>query len=624
MPQADQKLPEDELRAQAPVLRMLDGLEPKLPIAATADFKVDRAKEGAFQSNADALAAATGKMSGLKFFCYHRLKPVESTPGQAAVVEYLIYQEWETVESFRAQFVSEHLQHFLHAVFDLIVAPPELRFYYDAEEKTDMSQADPNKAIDEIRANVNRMLDRLDPRSPIAATVVFHVKRSKESKFVRNADALTEATRRLPGVNVFAYQKHQPYKGEPAEPADSVEYLIYEDWETVRQFRRQWDSEHLKKFQYSVLELLAGPPDLTFYRGWREEGGTTSVRLLKTGQKRCWDSSGTPTDCEDTGQDANFQAGAPLPYPRFTDNGDGTVTDNLTGLVWLKNANLFDEVTRDQALEYARNLASGSYGLSDDSQPGDWRLPNVNELESLLDLNNSSGPALPHGHPFTNLQPANYWSSTSVAAFPALGWYVALAVGPPVFDLKFNYMRMWPVRGESEIVPRTGQGQCYSPFGEPIDCEGTGQDGEVRAGAPWPDPRFTDNGDGTVTDNLTGLVWLKDGNAFGTRTWHQALEDCRSLHNGKCGLTDGSQPGDWRLPNINELRSLEDYGQHTPALPSDHPFTNVRQSLCWSSTTVASAPNLARFLFVGIGSCVWDHKHVLMGVWPVKGGLHAE
>jgi quinol monooxygenase YgiN len=481
-------------------------------------------------------------------------------------------------------------------------------------------------SIDDLRAEVTRMLNSLDPQSPISATVVFHVKRSREETFVKNADALTEATLRLPGVNVFAYQKRQPTQQEDGHD-NSVEYLIYEDWETVRQFRRQWDSEHLKKFQYSVGELLAGAPDLRFYHGWREGGGGDGgarVQLLKTGQKRCWDSSGALINCEGTGQDAAFRAGAPSPYPRFTDNGDGTVTDNLTGLVWLKNANLFDEVTRDQALEHARNLASGSYGLLDDSQAGDWRLPNVNELESLLDLNNSSGPALPTDHPFTNLQPANYWSSTSVAAFPALGWYVAMAVGPPVFDLKLNFMRMWPVRGESAIVPRTGQGQCYGPFGEPLDCEGTGQDGEVRAGVAWPDPRFTDNDDGTVTDNLTGLVWLKDGNAFGTRTWHQALEDCSSLHSGKCGLSDGSRPGDWRLPNINELRSLEDYGQHTPALPSDHPFTNVRQSLCWSSTTVASAPNLARFLFVGIGSCVWDHKNVLMGVWPVRGGLRTE
>jgi hypothetical protein len=344
----------------------------------------------------------------------------------------------------------------------------------------------------------------------------------------------------------------------------------------------------------------------------------TRAGLAKTGQKQCWNSSGALINCAATGQDGEIQAGTPLSDPRFSDNGDGTVTDNLTGLIWLKNANLFGEVTLEQALENARNLANGGGVLTDGSTAGDWRLPNINELESLLEFGNSSGPALPAGNPFINLQATNYWSSTAVAAFPALGWYVALAVGCPVFDLKFNLMRMWPVRGQSTVVARTGQKQCYDLFGRPVGCAHTGQDGEVQAGVPWPDKRFMDNGDGTVTDKLTGLIWLKNGNAFGTRTWDQALSDCNSLATGSHGLTDGSKAGDWRLPNINELRSLEDYGQHTPAIPAGHPFTNVRSSLCWSSTTVASAPGLARFLFIGIGSCVWDHKNVLLGVWPVR------
>jgi Protein of unknown function (DUF1566) len=344
------------------------------------------------------------------------------------------------------------------------------------------------------------------------------------------------------------------------------------------------------------------------------------ARVLMTGQSLCWDSNGTRISCGGTGQDGDFQVGVPFPTPRFTDNGNGTVTDNLTGLIWLKDANGFGEVPWDQALAYARNLTSGSHGLDDGSQAGAWRLPNVNELESLLDLSNSSGPALSDGHPFTNLQVANYWSSTSVAAFPALGWYVALAVGCPVFDLKFNAMRMWPVRGESTRVAQTGQKQCWDSMGNVIPCTGTGQDGEIQAGVPWPNPRFIDNGNGTVTDQLTGLIWLKNATPFGTRNWEQALRDCNALASGMHGLTDGSQAEDWRLPNVNELRSLEDYGQARPALPTGHPFTNVRQSLCWSSTTVTSAPTLARFLFVGIGSCVWDHKGVLIGVWPVRGG----
>lgn len=482
-----------------------------------------------------------------------------------------------------------------------------------------MSQDEQTNPIDKIRHNVSQMLDKLDPQSPIGATVVFKVSEKAEDTFVKNVSVLAEATKKLSGCNLFVYQKHQPYQGEPEEPA-AVEYLIYEDWESVQLFRVQWESEHLKQFQYTVLDLLVGPPDLTFYDGWRKTAVESKGRVSKTGQKRCWSSNGALIACEGTGQDGNFQLGVPFPSPRFTDNSDGTVADNLTGLIWLKNANLFGEQIWGEALAKAHNLASGNCGLTDGSKIGDWRLPNINELQSLLDLSNSSGPALPVGHPFTNLQAANYWSSTSVAAFPALAWYTAMAVGPPVFDLKFNLMRMWPVRGKSNRVARTGQKQCFDSMGNVIPSIGTGQDGEFQEGVVWPNPRFTDNDDGTVTDNLTELVWLKNGTPFGTRTWEQALKDCNSLSSGRYGLKDDSKSGDWRLPNINELRSLEDYGEARPALPVGHPFTNVRQSLCWSSTTVASAPSLARFLFVGIGSCVWDHKNVLMGVWPVKDG----
>ena len=61
-------------------------------------------------------------------------------------------------------------------------------------------------------------------------------------------------------------------------------------------------------------------------------------------------------------------------------------------------------------------------------------------------------------------------------------------------------------------APRTGQTICYDTDGNVITCAGTGQDGDWLAGAPLPDPRFTDRGDGTVSDNLTGLVWAKNAN----------------------------------------------------------------------------------------------------------------
>jgi hypothetical protein len=63
-------------------------------------------------------------------------------------------------------------------------------------------------------------------------------------------------------------------------------------------------------------------------------------------------------------------------------------------------------------------------------------------------------------------------------------------------------------------LPETGQTTCYDTEGDVIPCAGTGQDGDIQAGVAWPDPRFRDNGDGTVTDNLTGLMWLKDARLF--------------------------------------------------------------------------------------------------------------
>jgi quinol monooxygenase YgiN len=479
-------------------------------------------------------------------------------------------------------------------------------------------------SIDDLRAEVSTMLDRLDPGAPIAATVTFLVDPDKEDTFRRRAEVLTEATRPLPGNQVFVFHKREAIAGGDPDPP---EYVIYEDWDSVKHFRRQWDSHHLKDFQYGVGELLAdparSPPDLRFFhgtRGGRRGGGRALV--LKTGQTKCWDSEGEVVPCAGTGADGELHKGAAIPHPRFHDNQNGTVTDNLTGLIWLKDADAFGERAWADALAKANGLQNGDCGLSDDSNEGDWRLPNTLELLSLLDLSNTSGPPLPRGHPFRNVVGGNYWSSTTVAAATALGWYVAMAVGCHVFDLKGNRMHVWPVRGGDESrLPQTGQTKCYDPTdprGLEIRCGGTGQDGELRKGMHFPEPRFHDNGDGTVSDRLSGLVWLKNANPFGRLNWEDALDECNSLRDGKHNLKDDSEQGAWRLPNINELLSLLDFDRYGPTLPDKHPFKGVRPTLYWSSTTVASAPTLARFLFIGLGSAVWDHKSIQMCVWPVR------
>jgi hypothetical protein len=101
--------------------------------------------------------------------------------------------------------------------------------------------------------------------------------------------------------------------------------------------------------------------------------------------------------------------------------------------------------------------------------------------------------------------------------------------------------RAWAQRAR---VPQTGLTACWDVAGSPISCAETGQDGEIQAGVALPTPRFMDRGNGTVRDQLTGLLWLKKADCFPSRAWTQALTDAKTLASGMCGLTDGSKPGD--------------------------------------------------------------------------------
>lgn len=145
--------------------------------------------------------------------------------------------------------------------------------------------------------------------------------------------------------------------------------------------------------------------------------------------------------------DAPAAPPAPVaPITRFMDNGNGTVTDSLTGLTWLKNANCFGAQIWSAALSAANGLASGGCGLSDGSIAGQWRLPNVTEWQSLVDYTRSS-PALPAGHPFAGIQADNYWSSTADASNACCVWTVNLPAGNVVAGNKAFDFYVWPVRG---------------------------------------------------------------------------------------------------------------------------------------------------------------------------------
>lgn len=158
-------------------------------------------------------------------------------------------------------------------------------------------------------------------------------------------------------------------------------------------------------------------------------------------------------------------------------------------------------------------------------------------------------------------------------------------------------------------LPRTGQTTSYEP----------GDDGDLEQGEAWPNPRFSVNGDGTVTDNLTGLIWLQNADCFGGASWSQALSNANNLAAGNCGLTDGSTAGDWRLPNLRELYSLNDFSQIGPALPADHPFTNVSNNDYWTSTTWASVDHAWTISMVYANVEPYSKAQSLM-TWPVRDG----
>jgi hypothetical protein len=194
-------------------------------------------------------------------------------------------------------------------------------------------------------------------------------------------------------------------------------------------------------------------------------------------------------------------------------------------------------------------------------------------------------------------------------------------------------------------VPKTGQTTCYDNSAPQPSCPVTGfpgQDGELQKGVTWPTPRFTANVDnnndgdcidsgetcnGTVTDNLTGLIWLKNASCGGTRNWANALTFANSLYDGwtgasggDCGLLDGSTAGQWRLPNVRELLSLIDYGRFGPALPTGHPFSGVVNNYYWTSTTHASHTVSAWFVILTDGYALGREKWDTIYVWPVRGG----
>ena len=262
-----------------------------------------------------------------------------------------------------------------------------------------------------------------------------------------------------------------------------------------------------------------------------------------TGQTKCYDNnqeipcpqSGQPFYGQDAQYGPNLQS--------FTDLGNGIIKDNVTGLEWQQDT-APGTYTWDDANSYCANLRLGGYS--------DWRLPTVKEWSSLVDCDHY-GPAINSNY-FPNTQ-SSYWSCTPYAGDSGFAWEINSYDGGENISYKTSSYFVRAVRG----------------------------------GQPEPTNRFIDNGDGTIIESSTGLMWQKDTVTGMCITWQQALNYIAGMNTGtnqNFGYTD------WRLPNRNELQSLVDYSRNGLAINTDF-FPITQWYSYWSSTTVAGLPHLA-------------------------------
>lgn len=315
-----------------------------------------------------------------------------------------------------------------------------------------------------------------------------------------------------------------------------------------------------------------------------------SYNIVDTGQKKYY-NSGTeitaPSEGQSFyGQDAQYTRNA----PSYKDNGDGTISDLVTGLMWQQSPdrngdgiiNYSDKLTYYDAVDSAAVFKLAGYS--------DWRLPTIKELYSLIIY---SGAEI------------NPTAASSAGSIPFIDtdYFVAgygdLSAGDRIIDAQY---------ATSTLYTSTTMGGNKTMFGvnfidgrikgypsDSTDYLGGGQKKYyiryVRGNTKYGVNEFADNGDGTITDNATGLMWMKDDNGTAV-SWESALSYAEGF--------EYAGQSDWRLPNAKELQSIIDYTR-SPAITNSaaiDPVFNCTQitneagqtdyPFYWSGTTFCS------------------------------------
>ena len=291
-------------------------------------------------------------------------------------------------------------------------------------------------------------------------------------------------------------------------------------------------------------------------------------------------SSACAGSVPDTG-DPNERVCNPKSY---TDLGNGIIKDNVTSLMW-QQATAPGTYTWYQAVDYCNGLSLGGYS--------DWRLPTVQELSTLVDTSIPiPGPTIKTKF-FPNTQSSEYsgyWSSTSYVSDTDIAWVVNFYLG--------NVCAWFARGGSPDEHVKTNNNYVRA----------------VRGGSYGELGNWVINGNGTITDTSTGLMWQQDtapGYGSGPNpdfyNWQQAVDYCNKLNLG--GYSD------WRLPTRNELQTLVDYGRQDPATT----FPETKTWAYWSSTTGADYAGAAWFVYFEDGTVDGEDKAFFNNVRAVRG-----
>ncbi len=265
-----------------------------------------------------------------------------------------------------------------------------------------------------------------------------------------------------------------------------------------------------------------------------------TYKIVDTNQEACYDTINqiTPPSPGNPfyGQDAQYNGN----QPAYNDNGDGTVSDLVTGLMWQKN--LFaDKLIYDEVVAGADTCTIAGYD--------DWRLPTIKELYSLIFFSGYGAPTEEQSVPFID---------TGYFEFR----YGDVAAGERFIDAQYasgtEYVGTTMIGAFTIFGVNFADGRIKGYGTDPLPGQTEGKLFEVRyvrENTAYGINDFTDNTDGTITDSSTGLMWTKSDSEEGLN-WEGALAWVQQK-NSEIYLGYN----DWRLPNAKELQSLVDYSR---------------------------------------------------------------